>query len=66
MSDEQRLLLAYEMRMFARELSRARLRDDHPDWTDAQIRLESLRIASLPDPLPKAFEAAFDANTAPQ
>jgi hypothetical protein len=31
MSGEQRILLAYEMSMFARELNRARLRREHPE-----------------------------------
>jgi hypothetical protein len=66
MSGEQKLLLAYEMSMFGRELNRVRLRDEHPDWTEAQIKLELLRLAFLPDPLPKGFEGAFDANSAPE
>jgi hypothetical protein len=67
MSGEQRLVLAYEMSMFARELNRVRLRDGHPEWVDAQIKLELLRLAFLPDPLPKGFEAAFDdANISPE
>lgn len=52
MSGEQRLLLAFEMSMFARELSRARIQKEHPDWTEAQIARELLRLAFLPAPLP--------------
>ena len=52
MSGEQRLLLAYEMSMFGRELNRARLRDEHPEWTEAQIARELLRLAFFPRPLP--------------
>jgi len=52
MSGEQRLLLAYEMSMFGRELNRARLRDEHPEWTEAQIARELLRLAFFPQPLP--------------
>jgi len=36
MSGEQRLLLAFEMSMSVRELNRAGIRHDHPDWTEAQ------------------------------
>jgi hypothetical protein len=31
MSGEQRLLLSYEMSLFARELSRERIRHEHPN-----------------------------------
>jgi hypothetical protein len=52
MSGEQRLLLAFEMSMFARELNRSRLRSEHPEWTEAQIVRELLRLAFFPQPLP--------------
>ena len=52
MSGEQRMTLAYEMSMFARELAREGIRRDHPDWSDAQIARELLRLAFLPEPLP--------------
>jgi len=55
MSGEQRLLLAYEMCMFARELNRARLRQEHPEWSEASIAREILRLAFLPEPLPPGF-----------
>jgi hypothetical protein len=52
MSGEQRLLLAFEMSLFARDLCRERIRHEHPQWTEAQIARELLRLAFLPDPLP--------------
>jgi hypothetical protein len=52
MTGEQRLILALEMSLFARELARAQIRRDHPDWTDAQMARELLRLAFLPEPLP--------------
>jgi hypothetical protein len=52
MSGEQRLLLAFEMSIFARELAKAGIRRDHPEWDDAQVGRELLRLAFLPDPLP--------------
>jgi hypothetical protein len=52
MSGEQRLLLAYEMSMFARELNRARLLREHPEWTEAEVARELLRLAFFPKPLP--------------
>jgi hypothetical protein len=55
MSGEQRLLLAFEMSLFARDLAGARIRHDHPEWDDAQVARELLRFAFLPDPLPARF-----------
>jgi len=52
MSGEQRLLLAFEMSLFARELAAARIRQEHPQWSEAQVRRELLRLAFLPKPLP--------------
>jgi len=52
MTGEQRLLLAFEMSMFARELSRERIRREHPDWPESKIARELLRLAFLPSPLP--------------
>jgi len=53
MTGEQRMLLAFEMSEFARELSRARIRQEHPQWTELQVSRELLRLAFLPAPLPR-------------
>lgn len=55
MTDEQRLLLALEMSLFARELAKQRITEEHPDWTDQEVVRELLRLAFLPDPLPSAL-----------
>jgi hypothetical protein len=52
MSGEQRMTLAYEMSIFARDLAREGIRRDQPDWTDALVARELLRLAFLPAPLP--------------
>ncbi len=52
MSGEQRLLLAWDMSLFARELARTGIRQEHPGWTEAQVSRELLRLAFLPSPLP--------------
>ena len=52
MTGEQRLLLAFDMSMFARALMRAGIVQEHPDWTEAQVARELLRLAFLPAPLP--------------
>jgi hypothetical protein len=45
MSGEQRLLMAFEMSLFARELARARIQLEHPDWTESRILLELVAFA---------------------
>jgi hypothetical protein len=52
MSGEQRILLAFEMSLFARELAREGIRREHPEWPEARIARELLRLAFFPEPLP--------------
>jgi Rv0078B-related antitoxin len=56
MTGEQKILLAYEMSMFGRELNRARLQQEHPEWTEAEISRELLRLAFFPNPLPAGLK----------
>jgi len=55
MSGEERMTLAYEMSMFARELAKEGIRRRHPDWSEAQVDREWLRLAFLPEPLPRGL-----------
>ena len=48
----RRLELAFEMSEMARALARARLREEHADWDDADLDRELLRLAFAPDDLP--------------
>jgi hypothetical protein len=52
MPGEQRLLLALEMSLFARELAKERIRLEYPEWSDAQVARELVRLAFLPAPVP--------------
>ncbi|MBZ5706382.1 MAG: hypothetical protein LAN63_13615 [Acidobacteriia bacterium] len=52
MTGEQRLLQALEMSLFARELARQRVREEHPGWPENQVVRELVRLAFLPAPLP--------------
>lgn len=52
MSGEDRLVLAMEMSLMARRLAWARLRQEHPDWSDWELRRETLRYAFGSTPLP--------------
>jgi hypothetical protein len=40
------------MSLFARELSRARIKHEHPEWDEKQIMRELLRLAFVPMSLP--------------
>jgi len=52
---ERRLLMAFEMSLFARDLATSGIRHEHPDWSESQVKRELLRIAFLPDPLPRGL-----------
>jgi hypothetical protein len=43
----QRLQIAVEMSQLAREFALTRLRNVHPDWSDAQLKRELLRYSFL-------------------
>jgi hypothetical protein len=53
MSGAERLELAPEMSLFARDLSTVRLRSEHPDWSETELTRELLRYAFGHQPLPK-------------
>ncbi|HEX6909577.1 MAG TPA: hypothetical protein VF142_04265 [Longimicrobium sp.] len=55
MSGSERVQLAYEISMTAREFAASRIRHEHPEWSEADVRRELLRIAFLPAPLPRGF-----------
>jgi hypothetical protein len=52
MTSGQRLRLACEMSDLAHDLCRARLRHQHPDWTETEIIREMVRAAFSPQPSP--------------
>jgi hypothetical protein len=52
MTGEQRLLMAFAMSLFARELAKERIRREQPDWPETQIARPLIRLAFLPAPLP--------------
>ena len=43
MTGAQRLLIALQMSDFVRKLAISRLRSEHPEWSDAELRLALLR-----------------------
>jgi hypothetical protein len=52
MSGEQRLLIALDMSLFARELAKKRIRPEHPDWLEIEVARELIRLALFPAPMP--------------
>lgn len=52
LSGAERLQLAVEMSIMIRELAGARLRREHPGWTESELRRELLRYAFGSGPLP--------------
>jgi hypothetical protein len=53
MTGEERLALAVEMSLMARELAWARLRREHPDWREWELKRETLRYAFGSQPWPE-------------
>ncbi len=49
LSGAERLRLAFEMSLVAREMSLARLRRQHPEWSDAELKRELLRYSFPPN-----------------
>lgn len=56
MSGEQRILWALEASDLTREFAKSKIRRDHPDWTEAQISREVLRLQFLPGELPAGLQ----------
>jgi hypothetical protein len=52
MSGEQRMMIALEMSLFVRESARSRMQVQHPEWDEARIERELLKIAFFPHALP--------------
>lgn len=52
MSGEEKLKLAMDMSDMARNFALARLRTEHPDWTDWELKRELLRYAFGAEPWP--------------
>lgn len=48
----ERFLLAFQMSLTARELSLARLRRQHPEWSEAELRRELVRYSFHPGVVP--------------
>jgi hypothetical protein len=52
MSGEERFKLAMEMSLMMREFAWARLRKEHPEWSEWELKRETLRYAFGSEPWP--------------
>ena len=52
MTGAERFQLAMRMSTLAREFATARIRRDHPSWSDREVKRELIRISFLPEPVP--------------
>jgi hypothetical protein len=59
MTGEKRILLSLYMSLIERELTKARLREEHPEWSEKRVMIEILRLAFLPQPFPDRLQQRF-------
>ncbi len=52
MSGEERVKIVFQMSNFMRKMAVSRIRAEHPEWTEWEVKRELLRLAFLPAPLP--------------
>ena len=45
---EERVRLGFEMSQMVRNLTKARIREEHPDWSEQQVVREAVRCAFFP------------------
>jgi hypothetical protein len=55
MTGEERIKRALRLTDFMRRATVSRIREEHPEWTEWEIKRELLRLAFLPNPLPPGF-----------
>jgi hypothetical protein len=55
MTPAQCLETAIEISLLSRELCKAGIKRDHPEWTERQMMIELFCMACLPKPLPDSL-----------
>ena len=63
LSEERRFLIALDMSEFVRNIAKARIRKEHPDWSEKQVIREILRLAFFPEPLPAWLQKKMEAES---
>ncbi|HET6763572.1 MAG TPA: hypothetical protein VFH27_07860 [Longimicrobiaceae bacterium] len=56
MTGEQRIAITFQLTNMMRRAAVGRIRAEHPDYEEWQVKLEYLREVFHPDPLPRGFE----------
>ena len=56
MSGEERILWALEASELVREFAKSKIRRDHPEWDEAKVLREVLRLQFLPGKLPAGLQ----------
>jgi hypothetical protein len=57
-SGEDRVRMPFQMSDFDREIRRQKLRRDHPEWSELQVKHEILRQAFVHEPVPEWWKSA--------
>lgn len=55
----KRGMLSLYLGMIEHELTKTKIREQHPEWSEKRVMIEYWRMAFLPDPLPKGFQQQF-------
>jgi hypothetical protein len=56
MTGEQKMLLSFEISEFDREIRKQRVRRDHPEWCELEVKHEIMRQAFRSEPVPEWLE----------
>jgi hypothetical protein len=56
LSGENRVRMAFQRSHFDREIRRQKLRRDHPEWSELQVKHEIMRQAFVHEPVPEWLE----------
>jgi hypothetical protein len=56
MTGEQKMLLSFEISEFDREIRKQKVRRDHPEWCELEVKHEIMRQAFRSEPVPEWLE----------
>jgi hypothetical protein len=56
MTGEQKVLLSLEISEFDREIRKQKIRREHPEWCELEVKHELMRQAFRSDPVPEWLE----------
>jgi hypothetical protein len=56
MTGEQKMLLSFEISEFDREIRKHKIRRDHPEWCELEVKHELMRQTFRSEPVPEWLE----------